>query len=325
MNIFDEIRQIFRRGNSVLIDNRAMSYFCNFERRDYSSLVWLNICDLLTDLINDVELVRKSGDTFVFALWKRFVEVWGKIAMQQLFDDGFCVVGYDGSKFWIMNANEYRVITQMNEDVVEPVNKLNQVYVLRSTTFVNKKVSDKAMCKPWLDYIDDVMSGSANIAKRLGVVLVTSPKTASASPVPVVLTEEQKKDIETSLQKDYGMLNKQNNVMLLPRDMNMQIVNLAGQDVRMSEKCRHAILAICDRIKVPANQVAIIDANSSKSLSNGSELREGDRNKYQSFERLFQQTFIVMAQNIGLDVTYSIYNKPTQQITTTEIDNEGNF
>ena len=75
-----------------------------------------------------------------------------------------------------------------------------------------------------------------------------------------------------------------------------------------------AVLAICDRMKVPANQVAIIDANSSKSLSNGSELREGDFNKYQSFERLLNRTFVQMAQAYGMTVDYTIYNKPIRTI-----------
>ena len=85
------------------------------------------------------------------------------------------------------------------------------------------------------------------------------------------------------------------------------------------------MLAIADRIKVPANQVGLIDAMSSKSLSNGSELREGDYNKYQSFERLLDCTFVQFARDLGLypgmsevvqgEVVrgyYTIYNKPKQ-------------
>ena len=73
---------------------------------------------------------------------------------------------------------------------------------------------------------------------------------------------------------------------------------------------RSSAWTACDRVKVPANQVAIIDANSSKTLSNGTELREGDYNKYQSFERLLNHTFVRLAEEMGMDLTYTIYNKP---------------
>ena len=70
---------------------------------------------------------------------------------------------------------------------------------------------------------------------------------------------------------------------------------------------------IADRVKVPANQIGLIDAMSSKSLANGTELREGDYNKYQSFERLLNETFIEMASFYGVDFDYAIYNKPIRQ------------
>jgi hypothetical protein len=125
--------------------------------------------------------------------------------------------------------------------------------------------------------------------------------------------------MEEEISKEYGLLNRQRQVMLLPRSMRFDTINLTSIDTRLNERVRVAVLAICDRVKVPANQVAIIDANSSKSLSNGSELREGDFSKYQSFERLLNRTFVKMASDIGLNVDYTIYNKPernTKQQTT---------
>jgi hypothetical protein len=92
--------------------------------------------------------------------------------------------------------------------------------------------------------------------------------------------------------------------------MHFQVIGMDGVDRKLTEKVRACVLAICDRVKVPANQVAIIDANSSKTLSNGTELREGDYNKYQSFERLLNHTFVRLAEEMGMDVDYTIYNKP---------------
>ena len=82
-----------------------------------------------------------------------------------------------------------------------------------------------------------------------------------------------KKEIEKDMQEDYGALSRQSNMMLLPREMSFQVINLAGLDLKMQDKVKAAILAIVDRIKIPANQVAYIDAQSSKALANGSEIR----------------------------------------------------
>ena len=124
------------------------------------------------------------------------------------------------------------------------------------------------------------------------------------------LTETEKDELEKQLQKEYGMLSKQKQIMVMPRPMNSQVISLAAIDTKMKDKLNAAVLAIADRIKVPANQIALIDANSSKALSNGSELREGDTAKYRSFRRLLNSTFYDMATELGLRVDYTIENEP---------------
>ena len=112
------------------------------------------------------------------------------------------------------------------------------------------------------------------------------------------------------MREDYGALSKQSNLMLLPREMSWQVINLAGLDLKMAEKVKTAILAIVDRIKIPANQVAIIDAQSSKQLANGGEIREGDKLKYKTFRRLFERTWVDMATYYGLKISYAIDGEP---------------
>ena len=124
------------------------------------------------------------------------------------------------------------------------------------------------------------------------------------------LKDNEKKDLEKQMRDDYGALDRQSNIMLLPREMNFQTINLAGLDLRMAEKVKTAILAIVDRIKIPANQVAIIDAQSNKSLANGGEIREGDKLKYKSFRRLFERTIVEMATYYGLRIDYKINGEP---------------
>lgn len=232
------------------------------------------------------------------------------MALQRLNDDGYVVIGWDGTRLWMMEQNEYSTNSNGSVTFVKPYRDGVQAYVMRDTVYIMKGQSKLSLCRPWLDFLDDVCNGSATVSKRLGAVVIGSPKTYSGAPTPTVMTDEQKKKLEKEIQENYGSLRNQNQVMVLPKEMAFQVVNLAGLDIRFEQKVRECVLAVADSIPVPANQVALIDANSSKALSNGNELREGDKAKYKSFRRLFEKTFVMMAIDFGLKITYSIHGEP---------------
>ena len=97
--------------------------------------------------------------------------------------------------------------------------------------------------------------------------------------------------------------------------MRFDTINLTGIDTKMTERVKLNVELIADRIKVPASQIAVIDASAGKSLSNGGEVHEGDRLKYKTYERLLNKTFVAFAEDLGLKVTYTIYNKPADAVT----------
>ena len=317
MRIIDEIKRRFFHASEVLQWNRIMPYTFGWEacKHSFATLIWYNICDLLTDLIEDVQINEKAGavnDKVKFAAFKAFVYGFGKQVLQRLFDEGFVVIGYKPMLgiFYQMEDYEYTRITERNVTIVQPKDETVVAFVMKSATYAVYGMSDKHICKGFLNFLDDVLNGSATVSKRLGAVVIASPKNLNSAPTSVVLTDEQKKKIEEDIRKEYGALSNQSNIMLLPREMSWQTINLAGLDLKMQEKVKTAILAIVDRIKIPANQVAIIDAQSSKSLSNGSEIREGDKLKYKSFKRLFERSFMEMARDYGLQVDYIIDGEP---------------
>lgn len=319
MKILDAIRQFFRFGQ-VLSWNNLRTRFADWGLAHYkfASLIWYNICDILTDLIEDVQLIDKSGAQPLspagekFAMFRAFMFAWGKVVLQRLFDDGFIIIGFDPriTRFWVLDENEYIREHEENLTVVQPKDPNVQICVLKSATFVMYERSDRNICHGFLCFLDDVLNGSATVSKRLGAVVVASPKNLNSAPTATVLTDEQKKKLEQEMREDYGALSNQSNIMILPREMSWQTINLAGLDLKMQDKVKTAILAIVDRIKVPANQVAIIDANTNKSLANGGEIREGDKLKYKSFRRLFERTFGDLARYYGLQIDYIINGEP---------------
>lgn len=319
MNIIDNIRNRFRSRRTIL-DYRTMAYGDVFEGRlKFARVVFYNMVDLVADLINDVTFVRIGGDTMLYAEFTTFVEIWGQVVLHRLFRYGFVVIGHDATGFRILvKDKDYRETSDADKSVVEQFSPDVDVFVMRSLSYIESGSSDYELLLPWLKFIDNVMNSSNTISARLGTLLVASPKNPSSAPTSLVLTKEQKDALEKEMQNDYGSLRKQKQVMLLPREMNMQVINLAGVDQRTMDKVKMGVLVIADHLKIPSNQVSIIDANSSKSLSNGSELREGDFNKYQTFERLLNRTFIQMAQMIGLKVDYTIYNKPTRDTSAAQ-------
>lgn len=324
MKILDNIRSWWAKRRNDVVADLSLTGFGSLsmaERMNFANVIFYNICDLLTDISAAVEFRYKGGDLQLFAGFKTFFDSWGKYVLNALFKNGFVVIGRrkGDTWFWVLDPSEYTLNTTNGGLLkVYPNRDDVEVYVMSSQTMKLEGKSDRDMLQPFLRYLDNVLNGSNTVSERMGTLVVMSPQQASGVPVSTILTEKDKERIEKEIggnDSKYGYLRNQKSMLLLPNAMNIQTINLAGMDNRMQEKVRTAILAICDRIKVPANQVAIIDANSSKTLSNGTELREGDLSKYRNFRRLLNVTFYQMAIDLGLDVDYTIENEPKEKVT----------
>lgn len=321
MKIIDNIKSWFASRNSNTIGYLRGYSFGNFdcgERLPFADVVFYNICDLLTDICSSVIFVNKGSQIELFAGFKTFFDSWGKLVLNLLFKQGYCVIARrkDSNYFWVMTTNEYNTSTDSRGRLhVYAIDDNVIVYVMNSQTMLLENKSDRDMLRPFLDLLDSVLNSSNTISKRMGAMVIMSPQQAGGIPVPTILTEKDRDKLEKEIGENYGSLRRQKSVLMLSNPMNVQTISLAGLDTRMVDKIKTAILAICDRIKVPANQVAIIDANSSKAFANGTELREGDIAKYRNFRRLLNITFYKMAEDLGLSVDYIIENEPSEKIT----------
>lgn len=322
MKIIDRIRTIFRRSEILHVGGFD---WCGIGRYPFGETIFRNVVELLTDLCNDVTWANVGGGgNVIFAEFKTFFERYAQQILWHYYKEGYVVIGVheSGTLFKIMRQSEYVKVSQGDITAVESLNRSWRAYVMVSDTYRDEGLSDYALCRPFVKFLDNLMNASNTSAEKMGTFVVATPETPNGYPTPVVFTEEQKKQLETDIADEYGGLSKQRHIMILPRGMRFQVVSMEGVDRKLQEKVRLCVLAICDRLKVPANQVAIIDANSSKTLANGSELREGDFNKYQSFERLLQKTFVRFANEVGLKVDYTIYNKP-ERATEIQTLNDG--
>lgn len=311
MKIIDKLFERFYNG-AVL---RRMSYvggWCDITAHRFGDTIFRNIVEILTDLTNDVVwswLVK--GDNMKLAEFRSFYERDSRLVLWRVFRYGYAVIGINDSGFmFVADENrDYTKQTDNNAIVVNPMKEGVSLLVVTSEVYEAEGKSDYEMCRPFIEFIDNTFNASNTLTSRLGAFIVASPSTPNGAPAPVKLSPEAKELIEKDMAREYGALSGQRQIMVLPNDMKFQTISLVDLDTKMTDKVRMAILAICDRIKVPANQVAIIDAESSKSLSNGSELLAGDLAKYKSFERMLNQTFVKMARELGMVLTYNVYNK----------------
>jgi hypothetical protein len=332
MPLFSRLTSRFRRKANFLRPAITMDGWEGLTCLPFGELVFQNIVELLTDLANDVEWVLDGGSTMTFAEFVRFFKDEGETALWRVFKKGYAVVGYkwsdesDANRYVVamrlLDADEYTTQQYQGDTFVRPVDQQWHAYVMKSPTFRTKGVGDYDLCRPAIEFLDNTLNASNTSVKKLGAFVVASPETPTGAPTMAKLDEKDKKDMETELGKEYGLLNRQRQIMLLPRGMKFQTISLTNIDNRLTERVRMAVELIADRVKVPASQIAVIDATAGKSLSNGGEVHEGDRLKYKSFERLLNKTFVNMAETMGLAVTYSIYNKPADAVTG-QISEEG--
>lgn len=319
MKITDYIRNLFATDNHVLIYKRN-GYIPGLEltKHKFGEMIYLNIVEIKTSLYNEV-IWSSVNDTPKYRAWKAFVDRQGYRTLTQLLTShaGFCVIGYDSEideftqqekwRFYELPASEYHIESTTEAIAIVCNNPAQRYYVLKDETLEVCGRSTRDMSDGCIKMIDAVMNGATTTAERLGAYVVMSPKQDNFGGV---LTDQDKDELEKEMTREYGMLSKQKQIMLMPRPMDSQIVSLAAVDTKMNDKLRAAVLSIADRLKVPANQIALIDGGQSKSFANGTEYREGDLAKYRSFRRMLNATLYDMAVELGLRVDYTIENEP---------------
>lgn len=319
MNVRNTIAKWILGEYSTQGRENGQSYFPDFNetRQPFAQAIFLNIVELLTDLTNDTILLLKRGDTVRFAELKVFFESDGQLVLNRLFENGFSVIVYGDFGFKLLDADQYTINAQNKTIVTDTKYKRSRVYVLKSDIYRSKGISDKAILNSYIQYLENILNASNTSTARLGYMIMACPVTPSGVNAVTKLIDTDKEKLEKDISENYGALKSQRQIHIWRQQMAFTTVNLSGMDAKTIEKAKFAINVICDRIKVPSNQISVIDASNTNSLSNGGEMREGDLLKYKSYERLLNKTFVKMANDLEMVIDYDIYNKPKAEKQTT--------
>lgn len=303
--------------NYIPVRKNERSYDINIGNLDFAKVVFENVCDILVDLVSDTTLELKSGNAVTFQAFNKFFNRDGKRAMIDIFKNGYIVIGYDNGVFTLLNSGEYRKSTdgkKLEFKHTDP-NWQGEIIVFEGEHHRIYDMSHLEKLKPFLEMLNNILNASNTVTKKLGVAIFATPRTVSGMNTVQKLLPNEIKELEKSTEKNYGALDTQKIIHFLSDDLRFEVINLAGQNLGLEEKLKVATLAIADKIKVPANQISLIDANTPKAFANGSEISEGDFQKYQSFERLLISTFVQLATMLQIDISYVIENKPKLGIT----------
>lgn len=298
--------------NYIPVRKNERSYDINIGNLDFAKVVFENACDILVDLVSDTTLELKAGNVKTFQAFNKFFNRDGKRVMIDIFRNGYIVIGYKDKSFSLLSADDYYKATngkRLEFKHRDPSWK-GTIIVFEGEHHRIYGMSHFEKLKPFLEMLNNVLNASNTITKKLGVSIFATPRTISGMNTVQKLLPREIQELEKSTEKNYGALDTQKIIHFLSDDLRFEVINLAGQNLGLEEKLRVAVLAIVDKIKVPANQISLIDANTSKAFANGSEILEGDFQKYQSFERLLNSTFIELAKLLQIEITYTIYNKP---------------
>ena len=320
-NFIDRI--LFRKKSNFLRTSYLVGGWDGLTCLPFGELVFQNIVEMLTDLNNDVTWTNTGANgTMTFAEFVRFFNEEGESALWRVFRYGFAVIGIRWDKeaeipteIRLLDADEYTESATENGVILKAKDNRWKIYIMKSQTYRVRATSDWSVCRPAIEFLDNTMNASNTSVKKLGAFIVASPSTPNNAPAPVKLDPKDKKEMEDEIAKEYGLLSKQRQIMLLPKGMNFDVISLTNIDNKLTERVKMNVELIADRLKVPASQIAVIDASAGKSLSNGGEVHEGDRLKYKTYERLLEKTFVAFATSLGLSVSYTIYNKPADAVT----------
>ena len=289
----------------------------------FAEVIFENITEILIDLQSDTSLIFKGGNEISFDIINLFFKKEGKKFLYYTYRYGRVFLIFEDNALTIAEPSDIQKETRGDYDYFfSKKDKAKRVIVFDSEHYqmYGKSHFDKLF--PFFDLLNNILNASNTITKRLGVAVFATPVTPGSSSFTGNLTPEQKRKIETELENTYGALDSQSILHVLTEDLKFNQINLAGQNINLTERSKIAILTIADKIKVPANQISLIDASASKAFANGSEILAGDFQKYQSFERLLVSTFYNLAEILGCSITYDIYNKPVISNKNNIINNE---
>ena len=145
MNVKNSIAKWVLKSYSFIGREDGKSFFPDFfeTRQPFADIIFENITDLLTDLVQDTTLVFKQGNSMLFAEFVQMFNNDGQLILNRLFEHGFAIISFNAAGFKLLDPDQFTTTTGGRVMITEAKLKDSRVYVLKSDTYRASGKSDR--------------------------------------------------------------------------------------------------------------------------------------------------------------------------------------
>lgn len=280
-SIKDKFRQLFSsrpsdlRRRRLTFSGEAVALTCN----EYASTIYTSMIDLILTGIRNTVWTLKNGRVSDWGFFEVFLRKHGDEVIGRLIHDGSVNVIREDTGVW-------RIAT----DGVVPD------YTFWSIDERLWGASTYSIISPALDYLNNIINAANTSIKRLGVMAVFSPK---SNEYGNKLTAEELNEEEKKLQSDYGVLDTQKVVKFFCHSYDLNVINLAGENLQLSDRFTQAVKMLCGKLKIPFELVpcAVLGNANQTGVYQG----EAVKRLYQTIAE-YQKYLLDFCRSYGFDV-----------------------
>lgn len=226
-------------------------------RGNYSDALVSAIFKKIFKRLNLIDFTVTHTEPLVVGMAKYFLNNELNVAFAELFNNGFLLFLKKKDANGKLTGIKYIRKAQATQGLNEWTYDGQELEIFYSDTYEIFGMSDAALLKDTLKAIDNSLSASQTVIKRLGAVIVGTPEQPAQNPQMVQIDKDTKELLEKDTQNDYGMLDEQKQFMFLRRPLKLQRIALGGKDLLITENVEMFTKILCDNMDIPYDVMAM--------------------------------------------------------------------
>ena len=226
-------------------------------RGKYSDALLSAIFKKIFKRLNLIDFTVNHPVPLVAGMAKYFLNNELNVAFAELFNNGFLLFLKKKDANGKLTGIKYIRKAQATQSLNEWTYDGQELEIFYSDTYEIFGMSDAALLKDTLKAIDNSLSASQTVIKRLGAVIVGTPEQPAQNPQMVQIDKDTKELLEKDTQNDYGMLDEQKQFMFLRRPLKLQRIALGGKDLLITENVEMFTKILCDNMDIPYDVMAM--------------------------------------------------------------------
>ena len=281
-----------------------------FSRGKYADAILSAVFKKIFKRLNLIDYNVIHPNPVVVGTAKYFLNNEINVAFAELFQNGFVLF----EKAIDSNKELARVKYIRKANAVQAAGKWTfegrELEVFYSDTYEVFGMSDAQLLKDTLKAIDNSLSASQTVIKRLGAVIVATPEQPTQNPQAVSIDDKEKEKLEQDTQNDYGLLDEQKQFLFLRRPLKLQRIALGGKDLMIPENVEMFTKILCDNFDIPYDVMAM---SGQSTFANQEQAEKSMQDTAEAFVSKMWTYFKVMGIPFEWTVSNSKYGK---KITT---------